>query len=82
MDACAYSMTITGVLRRVYGQMRHGTEILARAAKVTPRTAKNWMDGANGPRGAELIRLMQECEELRLEINRIVEEGKCQKGSE
>ncbi|WP_180952791.1 hypothetical protein [Acetobacter aceti] len=80
MNACAYSETVTSVLRRIYGSMRHGAEYLARGVDTSPRTARNWLDGKNAPRGAELIRLMAECDELRREIDRLVEEEKCRKG--
>jgi predicted transcriptional regulator len=79
MNAAIYSETVTGILRRKYGNVRHATKMLARIVGSTPRTVQNWLDGTNAPRGAELIRLMQECDELRDEIFRIVEEGKCQK---
>lgn len=80
MTTCSYSETVTSVLRRIYGSMRNGTEYLARCVDITPRTARNWLDGKNAPRGAELIKLMAECEELRREIDRLVEEEKCRKG--
>ncbi|WP_291365302.1 hypothetical protein [Acetobacter sp. UBA5411] len=79
VDAITYAETVTGVLRRKYGPLRHASKLLARAVGSTPRTVQNWLDGINAPRGAELIRLMQECDELRDEIFRLVEEGKCQK---
>lgn len=82
IDATAYAETVTGVLRREYGPLRHAAKLLARAVGTTPRTVQNWLDGVNAPRGAELIRLMQECDELRDEIFRIVEEGKCREVTE
>lgn len=78
--AALYSQTVTTVLRTIYGRLKHGPEILARAVEASPRTTRNWLDGTNAPRGAELIRLMAECEELKSEIDRLVEEEKCRKG--
>lgn len=79
IDASTYAETVTGVLQRKYGPLKCAAKLLARAVGSTPRTVQNWLDGTNAPRGAELIRLMQECDELRDEIFRLVEEGKCQK---
>lgn len=79
VDASTYAETVTGVLKRRYGPLKCASKLLARAVGTTPRTVQNWLDGTNAPRGAELIRLMQECDELRDEIFRLVEEGKCQK---
>lgn len=77
VTAAAYSETVTEVLRRKYGPLRHSAKLLAQAVGSTPRTVQNWLDGTNAPRGAELIRLMQECDELADEIFRLVREGKC-----
>ncbi|MBS4074606.1 hypothetical protein KGY14_05305 [Ameyamaea chiangmaiensis] len=82
IDAATYSETVTGILRRNYGQVRHASKLLARAVGTTPRTVENWFAGINAPRGAELIRLMQQCDDLRDEIFRIVGEGQCQKALE
>lgn len=79
MNAAAYAQTVTDVLRRNYGQLRHAAKLLAGSVGTSPRTVQNWLDGINAPRGAELIKLMQECDELRDEIFRLVEEGKCPK---
>lgn len=79
VDASVYAEAVTGILKRNYGQIRNAAKLLARSVGTTPRTVQNWLEGVNAPRGAELIRLMQECDELRDEIFRIVEEGKCQK---
>jgi len=80
--ATLYCQTVTSVLRDTYGRLRHGPEILARAVRASPRATRNWIDGTNAPRGAELIRLMAECDELRAEIDRLVEEEKCRKASQ
>lgn len=82
IDAASYCETVAGVLRRKYGHLRHATKLLARSVGTTPRTVQNWLDGTNAPRGAELIRLMRECDELRDEIFRLVEEGKCREDTE
>lgn len=81
MDAATYADTVSEILRRNYGHLRHAAKQLARSVGTSPRTVENWFAGINAPRGAELIRLMQQCDDLRDEIFRIVEEGQCQKAS-
>lgn len=65
---------LTPILRRAYGDAKHGVKRLARAASVSPRTAENWLSGANAPRLAEAIRLMAECDDIASEINALIAE--------
>ncbi|AQS89439.1 hypothetical protein A0U93_10195 [Neoasaia chiangmaiensis] len=75
LDGCAE--IVSRVLRRRFGSERHGAKLIARAADVSPRTARNWMAGSCVPRGDELMRLMSECDELAEAIFQKVREGRC-----
>ncbi len=74
----SYATTVHTVLVREYAPKRFAAKLLARAAGVSPRTAENWIQGLCAPRGDELIRLMAECDALRVEILRLVEERKAE----
>ncbi|MFT9385550.1 hypothetical protein [Acetobacter sp.] len=76
MTAAVYRDTVRGVLVRQYGRVRNGAKVLAARIDASPRTVRNWMDGVSAPRGDELMKLMMECDELRDEIFRVVQEGK------
>jgi hypothetical protein len=62
------------VLRRNYGRLRHGSELLARDAKSTPRAAENWLSAANTPNAEKLVNIMKRCPELRAAIFELVQE--------
>ena len=66
--------TVTGTLRRVFGPLRNASKIVAGKTGSSPRTVENWLAGTATPRGAELIRLMAECDELRAEVDHIIEQ--------
>ena len=70
----AYRETITGTIRLVFGPRRNAAKILAGKTGASPRTAENWLAGTCAPRGAELIKLMAECAELRAEVDRLITE--------
>ncbi|MEG3348384.1 hypothetical protein [Novacetimonas sp. GS1] len=74
--AAAYRDTLCAVLQRKYGRVRNGAKTLARSIEASPRTVQKWIAGTAAPRGEELLKLMSECDELRDEIFRLVEEGK------
>lgn len=76
MTAAVYRDTVRGVLMRQYGRIRNGAKLLAGRIDTSPRTVRNWLDGVSAPRGEELMKLMIECDELRDEIFRLVDEGK------
>jgi hypothetical protein len=76
VTATGYAPTVHGVLRDVFGPLKGAAKIIARKARVTPRTAENWLGGQNAPRGDELIRLMAECDELKAAIDKLVEEAR------
>jgi hypothetical protein len=68
------SGALAGIIAGRFGILRHGEKKLARAAGVTPRAARNWIEGRCCPQSAQLLRLMAECRELRAEILGIVDE--------
>lgn len=77
-SASTYSETVLTVLAGRYGAVRHGAKLLARHAKTSVKTASNWLQGLNAPSGESLIELMVHCEELAVEVNRLVEERRKQ----
>jgi DNA-binding transcriptional regulator YiaG len=68
----SYAQTIYEVIRREYGPLRYASEVLARAAGVSSRTAQNWLSGANAPQGAALLNLMKNNEEVAAEMARLM----------
>jgi hypothetical protein len=63
-----YAALVCGVLRERFAMLRGAEKLLARAAKVSPRTAENWLRGECAPNGEALLSLMAECDELALAI--------------
>jgi hypothetical protein len=78
----ATAKRIAEVLRQNYGDLRCATKRLGRLIGADPRAVKNWISGTNAPRLAEAVRLMAECEDLRVAINEMVEEVRCQSGGQ
>lgn len=76
VTAEALTSRLTPVLRRIYGEARHGAKRLARDASVSPRTGENWLEGLNAPRAAELIRLMARCDDVAAEVHALVAEAR------
>ncbi len=70
----AYQQTVSATLRRVFGPLRNASKIVARKTGSSPRSVENWFAGTCAPRGAELIKLMAECAELRAEVDRLIDE--------
>lgn len=66
---------VHAVLRQTYGRMRHGTELLARDARATPRAAENWVSGSNTPNAEKLVNIMRRCPELRAAIFQLSQEA-------
>lgn len=52
--------TVTGALRSTYGEARHAAKLLARNTGKNVEAARNWLEGRNAPRAAELIQLMRD----------------------
>lgn len=75
--AAPTSEVIWDVITRVYGERRHATELLARAAHTTPATAANWLRRKCTPQADNLIALMADCEELKEAVDRLVKERQC-----
>ena len=67
--------TVARVLRKQFGDLRCADKRLATLAKATPRAARNWLSGECPPNSATLLTLMRECQELREEINKMLDEG-------
>lgn len=59
-----YPEFVCGFLRERFSPLRHAEKLLARAARVSPRTAENWLRGQCAPQGEALLNLMAECDGL------------------
>lgn len=66
-------------LQRKYGLIRYAITWVSRAVHSDPRAVKNWFAKVNAPRAAELIRLCVECDEVREEIYRLIDEGRAER---
>ncbi len=73
--------TVTDVLRREFGPLRHAAKLVARAARATPRTAEAWLAGLQAPQGEHIVNLMAECDALAEAINNLVRERRGCSGS-
>ena len=69
-------------IRREFMPLRFGAEMLARAAKKTPRAARNWLSDKNAPDAAALIELMASSENLRNEVLMLVAERQHARGAD
>ena len=67
-----YTESLQATLRKEYGPLRNAAKILARMAGVSPRTAQNWLNGANAPQGAALLNLMANNEVVGAEMARLM----------
>ncbi|WP_029606133.1 hypothetical protein [Kozakia baliensis] len=65
---------LLGVIKREFMPFRFAAEMLARAARKTPRAARNWLSDNNAPDAEALINLMVSCHTIADEVNRFVEE--------
>jgi hypothetical protein len=59
-----YPQLIGGFLRERFAPLRHAEKLLARSARVSPRTAENWLRGECAPQGEALLNLLAECDGL------------------
>jgi hypothetical protein len=57
--AMSYETLISAALRRELGGSHKAVKTLMRWTGASARTAKNWLSGSVGPRGAHLILLMK-----------------------
>jgi len=69
-----YSDVVRGVLDIKYRPLRNASKLLARQARVSHRTAENWLAGKNAPNGDALVKLMAHNDELAAEIFALVAE--------
>lgn len=58
LSSATVAETVADALRESWGSVRNGTKALATVANSNVRTVRNWLDGANAPNSAELIKLM------------------------
>jgi hypothetical protein len=65
---------LLNVIKREFEPLRFATEMLARAAKKTPRAARNWLSGTNAPDAEALIELMASSNAIAAEVERLVAE--------
>lgn len=74
--AATYPEVFSGWVQRKYAPLKHASKILARDARVSHRTADNWLRDKHPPKVSELIRLIATNDDLAAEIMRLVEESK------
>lgn len=55
-----FAQVIASALKVEFGSTRNGAKMLMRWTGVSERTAKNWLNGTNAPRGVHLILLARE----------------------
>lgn len=67
---------IGAALRGAWADQRHATKRLSRRLDADPRAVENWMAGRCAPRAAELVRLMAECDAVRVEIETLIAEAR------
>jgi hypothetical protein len=77
-ELCAERFSL--VLRRWTGDMRNAAKRIGRRISTDPRAIENYIYGRHCPPAAKLIELMAECEELAVEVNRLVEERRAGRG--
>lgn len=60
LDSRTYARAIADALRTELGQSHRATKTLMRWTGASERTAKNWLSGACGPSGDNLVQLVRE----------------------
>lgn len=75
-----YSGAVLGVIKREFFPLKHAAKLLANAARVSQRTAENYLAGTHAPSGEALLNLLAECKPMADEIFRIVEERRAARG--
>lgn len=68
---------IWDVIAKTFGDRKHAVKHLARAARTTPGTAKNWLSRRCTPQAENLIALMAELPELKEAVDKMVKERQC-----
>lgn len=67
----AVTQAISGALQRSFGWVPSSVKYVASRIKRNPRAVRNWFEGQNAPRAAELIDLMRESDEVYEEVLRL-----------
>lgn len=62
---------ISGALRREAGHTPSAVKFVASRIRRNARAARNWLEGHNAPRAAELIELMREFDEVHEAVLRL-----------
>ena len=75
--ASNYPDVFSAWVQRKYAPLKNARKLLARDARVSPRTAENWLQSKHPPKAEELIRLVATNDDLAEEIMRLVKETKC-----
>lgn len=65
------TQAVSTALRNAVGYMPSASKIVAHKVQRNQRAARNWLDGLNAPRAAELIELMREFDEVHQEVLRL-----------
>jgi hypothetical protein len=73
VEQSPYADCVHGWLDRKWSG-RHSDKILARITRATPGTVKNWRRKRNAPSGEHLMRLIASCDELKAEIDQLVDD--------
>lgn len=58
-DGPPFGETIAAALKAEFGSAPSAVKRVARLAAANERTARNWIEGRNGPSGDHLVRLMR-----------------------
>jgi hypothetical protein len=64
VNTSTYPEIMAAYFRERFAPLRHASELLARIARVSPRTAENWLRGECAPQGEALLNLIGECDDL------------------
>lgn len=64
IGVATYSDLTTAYLRERFAPLKHAPKIVARMARVSPRTAENYLAAEHAPSGEALLNLMAHCDDL------------------
>lgn len=65
------TQAVSTALRNAVGYFPSAPKLIAQKVQRNPRAARNWLEGHNAPRAAELIELMREFDEVHEEVLRL-----------
>lgn len=63
-----FAERVADALKRAFGHGNGAVKRAATVAETNTRTARNWFDASNAPRGDHLIALIRECDEVLAEV--------------